>query len=304
MKVGASVAQPRRTTAAAAGLDGRSWDWGRLSTPAFLLAIAVGIWWAWSRRADPLLTPDKGAGYAIGLTGALMMLALLLYPLRKRARFMRSWGPAAVWFRWHMILGVLGPALIIIHSDFELQSTNATVALVSMLTVAGSGLAGRYLYGRVHRGLYGRRLEAKALRDEAIGSRNHLGGVLAGSAGWNDELSAFEVTALAPTTTLGAALTRALSIGGLARRSRRTVTDQIEGELKRAARAHGWDDRTLRLRRSEANARLATYYAAVKRAATLGVYERLFALWHVLHVPLFIILVLTAIIHVVAVHLY
>ena len=42
----------------------------------------------------------------------------------------------------------------------------------------------------------------------------------------------------------------------------------------------------------------------VRRAATLGVYERLFSLWHVLHVPLFVILVLTAIIHVVAVHLY
>jgi hypothetical protein len=42
----------------------------------------------------------------------------------------------------------------------------------------------------------------------------------------------------------------------------------------------------------------------VRNTATLGVYERLFALWHVLHVPLFILLVITAIIHVVAVHLY
>jgi hypothetical protein len=32
--------------------------------------------------------------------------------------------------------------------------------------------------------------------------------------------------------------------------------------------------------------------------------ERLFALWHLLHMPLFIMLVATGIIHVIAVHLY
>jgi len=266
--------------------------------------VVGSLVWGWLRRADGVLTPATGAGYALGIVGALMMLVLLLYPLRKRIAFMRSWGAASFWFRWHMILGVVGPTLIVLHSDFDLHSTNATVAFVSMLTVAGSGVAGRYLYGRIHRGLYGQRLEAKSLRDEAVSSRNRLAGELPGASRWVAELSTFEASALSPTPTLGAALVRATLIGGMIGRSRKAVAARIEDELTREGRIRGWSSEALRARRRDEMGQLRAYYAAVRRAATLGVYERLFSLWHVLHVPLFVILVLTAIIHVVAVHLY
>jgi NADH:ubiquinone oxidoreductase subunit 2 (subunit N) len=41
-----------------------------------------------------------------------MMLALLLYPLRKRLRILHFLGPTKVWFRTHMILGLVGPLLV------------------------------------------------------------------------------------------------------------------------------------------------------------------------------------------------
>lgn len=271
---------------------------------AFLMSIGAVLAWAWLRRRDDVLLPEDGPGYLIGISGALMMLALLGYPLRKRLKFMRSWGSAATWFRWHMILGVLGPALIVIHSDFTLQSTNASVAFASMLIVAGSGLVGRYLYGQIHRGLYGQRLEARALRDEAIDSREQLGGGLALTSGWRDDMTAFEARALSPTPTLGSAVVRAASIGGLIRKNRKATIASIDEEVARAATREGWSPAVRRQRRAEELARLASYYATVKRAASLGIYERLFSFWHVAHVPLFIILVLTAIIHVIAVHLY
>jgi hypothetical protein len=40
------------------------------------------------------------------------------------------------------------------------------------------------------------------------------------------------------------------------------------------------------------------------RVAELDSYERLFALWHVLHLPLFFMLLVAGIAHVIAVHLY
>ncbi len=43
---------------------------------------------------------------------------------------------------------------------------------------------------------------------------------------------------------------------------------------------------------------------AVARAENFSLYERLFALWHLLHLPLFVLLVLAASVHVLAVHLY
>ena len=40
-----------------------------------------------------------------------------------------------------------------------------------MLTVAGSGLIGRYIYARIHFGLYGRKADLGELRDSADGLR-------------------------------------------------------------------------------------------------------------------------------------
>ena len=40
------------------------------------------------------------------------------------------------------------------------------------------------------------------------------------------------------------------------------------------------------------------------RVAQFSFYERLFALWHVLHLPIFLMMVLSAIAHVLAVHMY
>ena len=282
--------------------DGNGGD--ALAITVFLATIFAGVTWAWVRRADDVVHAEQGAGYYIGIVGGLMMVALLGYPLRKRLRFMRSWGAASGWFRWHMILGVVGPALIIVHSDFSLQSANASVAFVSMLTVASSGLVGRYLYGRVHRGLYGQRLEARAMREEATGSRDQLGGGLADSAAWSAEVASFESRVLTPTRSLGQALARALSVGAAIRNSRKVALPLIDAELLRQAAEGRWDSKTLKARRAEALRQLRSYYRAVERAASLGLYERLFSLWHVLHVPLFVILVLTVIIHVVAVHLY
>ena len=49
---------------------------------------------------------------------------------------------------------------------------------------------------------------------------------------------------------------------------------------------------------------LNRYFYYVARAEAFTLYERLFALWHLLHLPLFILLVFAALTHVVAVHLY
>jgi hypothetical protein len=46
------------------------------------------------------------------------------------------------------------------------------------------------------------------------------------------------------------------------------------------------------------------HIGAAKKAATFAFYERLFGLWHIFHVPLFVLLVIVAIIHVFASHFF
>ena len=43
---------------------------------------------------------------------------------------------------------------------------------------------------------------------------------------------------------------------------------------------------------------------ATRRVAEFESYERLFSLWHVLHLPLFFLLLVAGIVHVIAVHVY
>jgi hypothetical protein len=43
---------------------------------------------------------------------------------------------------------------------------------------------------------------------------------------------------------------------------------------------------------------------AARQVAQFHLFERLFSLWHVLHFPLFLMMILTAILHVIAVHMY
>jgi hypothetical protein len=62
-----------------------------------------------------------------------------------------------------------------------------------------------------------------------------------------------------------------------------------------------------RARKAEVAALVGTIDAALRalqRHAQFATYERLFALWHVVHIPFVYMLVISAIVHVVAVHMY
>src|SRR5512145_1585558 len=111
-------------------------------------------------------------GYNLGLAGGLMMLTLLLYPLRKRWSFLGNFGFLPTWFKWHMVLGILGPLTIVFHSTYHVYipyihptgSINAAVAMYCMLLVSGSGTFGRFFYTKIHHGLYGRQTTVNELR--------------------------------------------------------------------------------------------------------------------------------------------
>ncbi len=136
-----------------------------------LAAIIVG----YALPTEYYLTPQGGAGYALGIIGGSMMIALLIYPMRKRMPSLAVIGSVGLWFRIHMVLGIVGPLAILYHSNFSLGATNSNVALVCMLIVSGSGLFGRYLYARIHHGLYGRRATLQELAGDAESLRQHSG---------------------------------------------------------------------------------------------------------------------------------
>lgn len=274
-------------------------------TPAVLGACLVAVLVVgWLNRDREYLVADNGLGYWLGIVGASLMLLLLLYPLRKRMGALRGLGSVSTWFRLHMVLGLVGPTLVLFHSNFNFGSVNSNVALIAMLTVAASGIVGRYLYGKIHLGLYGRKAEVRQILADIEIMRHALGDDLAVSDRIVVELNAFAERTL---TTPRGLLATCCGLPVLTVRAHvvaRRVLRDVRATLNDEARRSGWSRRAREQRFRVIAELVGLYVAAVKKAATFAFYQRVFGYWHVLHLPLFIILILAASIHVVAAHLF
>ena len=272
-------------------------------TAIWVLAIVLagGAWLA--GRAE-LYTPGSDLGYNLGLVGSIFMLLLLLYPLRKRARFLQRAGELRNWFKVHMFLGIAGPVLILYHSTLRVASLNAAVAFYSMLIVAGSGIIGRFIYTKIHHGLYGRqstlreRQEHLGLQGESLKSKFHF------VPSVEQRLKDLEAYA-ADQTRLGLlGVRRFVALTVRTRYVYWRSMQEVGRALTRAAKERGWarGERSHRIR--VARRILKGYMHELKEVAQFRTYERLFSLWHVLHVPFVFMLLFSAIVHVVYVHMY
>jgi len=252
-----------------------------------MIGATVILSTAFALRGEHRLVPDRGIGYVLGLLGLGAMVTLLGYSARKRLGAARRWGRLQTWFRIHMFLGIAGPVAILLHCNFQLGSTNANVALASVLAVSGSGIVGRLLYGRIHAGLFGRRLTLLELR-AAIEERKALleaegtGGVRIAM----EPIERYERRALAPVGLIGS-LARPLILPVARSRALYAATEGL------AARE-----------RSQVAEPIVAYLRAVSRVSVFAACEQLFGLWHAVHLPLCLVLFMAAAAHVAAVHLY
>ena len=84
----------------------------------------------------------------------------------------------------------------------------------------------------------------------------------------------------------------------------RTCTADVQQPLRELALETGWDGDSVVRRERLARKLIRRYLQSVVRVAQYTAYERLFSLWHVAHVPFVYLLIISAIVHVVAVHAY
>ena len=276
---------------------------GKSSLRVYLLltlAIVVGF----MIRDYELITPEYGVGYWLGIIGGSSMLLLLLYPLRKRIRVLHRIGATRHWFRMHMWLGLVGPLLILYHCNFQLGSFNSKVALYCMLLVAGSGIVGRHFYSAIHKGLYGKKTSLRELQTELANSvekSQGLANLMPKLVGRLEALSA-ELQGCAVVQSLGVRRSLRWTFTHVFTRISLLIT--ARRELRAAAVISDVVARDQqRIYRTTARY-IADYTRLMGKVAQFSFYERLFALWHVLHLPFFFMMVLSALVHVLAVHMY
>ena len=113
---------------------------------AILLSIASLVAYIWH---DPVGAPNGGSwlGYTLGTIGALLIIWLLLFGIRKRS-FKSNMGSVRGWLSGHIYLGTVLILISLLHCGFQFGWNIHTTAFVLMLLVIFSGFFGVFAYLR------------------------------------------------------------------------------------------------------------------------------------------------------------
>lgn len=96
-------------------------------------------------------------GHILGWIGFVMILLACGYPFRRWLYPNQVWSKA--WFQIHQVLGIGGPLLIFVHSGTHLHALVPVLALIMIVLVVLSGIAGQALHHLASQTLYEQRHE-------------------------------------------------------------------------------------------------------------------------------------------------
>jgi hypothetical protein len=126
------------------------------------IAVTTSAYLVVYLRAGLLPPAFQLFGHGIGVLGfVLMLMTETLYSFRKQSTSAR-WGSMSSWLRFHMFTGMVGSYMVLLHPAMRFRGLAAVVALLTLIVVI-SGLVGRYIYTAVPRALDGTALEASDL---------------------------------------------------------------------------------------------------------------------------------------------
>ena len=246
-----------------------------------------------------LLKPSGSIAIKLGIVGAMLFGMIFLYALRKRIKWLGRIGSAKHWLDFHVIAGLTAPVLIAFHASFKFRGI-AGMAFWIMLSVAISGVIGRYIYAQIPRSLSSAELSLKELAE--------IEEELSKDLSAQSSLSAQDFAPLLQVPT--PAQVREMS-------AYRAILLMIVLDLCRPfhiarlrVRVLGWSRalpyfggliRTSREDLERAIGIARTKAALSKRIAFLSRSQQVFHLWHVIHRPFSYSFAVLALIHIVVV---
>ena len=231
------------------------------------------------------MRPSGTFSHGLGIIGSAMMtIGVVTYSSRKRIRRLWKVGKISSWLEFHIFLCLLGPTLVIFHTTFKAGGI-AAVSLWSMLSVAGSGLFGRYLYSQMPHSLRGVELSDTQIKEEI----DRLGTIMASNVVGKHLIKEID--------GFLASIPRPENIGQSIRTFSRLFS--ARKQVRKFVNQMLWSKS---IPRQES---VRVYEAAVVRtelmqkSIVLSQIERLFNYWHIIHLPFSIIMFITLIGHVV-----
>ncbi len=228
--------------------------------------------------------PSGRVGHTLGVVGSAMMVAgVASYSLRKRARRLARAGRLRAWLQFHIFLCTLGPFLVMLHTSFRVGGL-VSIAFWSMVVVVASGVFGRYVYARIPKTSGGH----FATRQAAEQAQASLVAALRQQAGLDEAALAALLRLSTPAAPVGFgdALRRAARYDLTRRRVGRRVAERL-ALLGLAPEA-----------RRDVAALLEAHRDRAQQVALMLPFQKLFGYWHVLHLPLALVMFLIMIVHI------
>lgn len=143
-----------------------------LELSLFVVVILCGIYIAYEMVAEP--GGGHPFGHTLGIIGTVMMVMTeLLYSLRKRTSLLNWAGPVRYWLSFHIFTGIVGPALVLMHTGLEFRGLAGITMLLTAIVV-GSGFIGRYLYTALPHTLSGVTASHQEIEAEVITIQSSL----------------------------------------------------------------------------------------------------------------------------------
>jgi hypothetical protein len=224
-------------------------------------------------------------GHTLGIIGFILMLITeTLYSIRKR-NGNAKWGMMASWLNFHIVTGLVGPYLVLLHTSWKFNGLAGILTLLTAIVVL-SGFIGRYIYTAVPRTADGIELENSELEMQIMVAQAELDRWLATQNESTRRLAIrLSQNAIESHSESGWILGRFL----YNRRFHRFWHKEIR-KLDPKAQKSAVQLELLLNRRRQLDQQIESLAAA----------RRLLALWHAVHIPIGLALFTAAFIHIFA----
>lgn len=209
-----------------------------------------------------------------------MLMTETLYTLRKRSRSAR-WGRTSSWLQFHIVTGLVGPFMVLLHSSWKFNGLAGIVMLMTGVVVI-SGFIGRYIYTAIPRSADGMEIEVGELHKRISILETQIAGWIKEKPEVSAQFSRYVSVPVSGST---------FRIGNLFEDLGYQISMwNLQRKMDTRTRAQATALTELLKRRRTLN----------RQRVSLAQARRLMALWHTLHVPIGLALFVAAFIHIVA----
>ncbi len=229
------------------------------------------------------LKPSGFIGHGLGIAGSLFLLVGIFgYMARKRFRVLMNIGLLKHWLEFHIFLCILGPVLITFHTSLKFGGL-VSISYWSMALVLLSGIAGRYIYLQIPRNIQGAELSLGELNKKKSGINAEL------REKFNLEDKVYTAIQLSVKSRPGRS---GNIIGRTIKKLRydKNTTRKLKKILSTQNLTKENQDKIIHLVKKEID-----LYRKMDMLATM---HNLFKYWHVIHLPLALVMLIIMFIHV------